>query len=145
MDHATRRRVAATYGTGVFVSRRRPHELSALASVLPAAAHNTATTQLVYSLCDAPGHASPEHPECPARIAAITAALRHGLLDQHPAVRQLPRTTSTAAAEAGLALVHPPAYLRRLQELCGTLQAPTMIDDATYMAPRSYDAACEVG
>lgn len=62
----------------------------------------------------------------------------------------LPPPTQLAAVDSSqlqevLQLVHPAAYLKRLQEICASLQSPTMIDDSTYIAPGSFGACCEVG
>lgn len=67
------------------------------------------------------------HPEGPERIAAIHSALDASGLASHPAVARLepPSLTDAAARQAlsqRLQLVHPKGYLRRLAEICGSLE-----------------------
>lgn len=119
---------------------RRVHAASALP-----AAHR----QLVCTFSPAAGHDKQSHPETASRIAALKKALsQHGLDHQNPQMRVLPPPqlgADTSRLHDVLQLVHPAAYLARLQEICGSLQAPAMIDDSTYIAPGSYVACCEVG
>lgn len=115
-----------------------------IASALPA------QRQLVCTFSPAVGHDKPTHPETAARIEALRDALsQHGLDQQHPQMKIL-QPPQLGAADVSqlqevLQLVHPAAYLSRLQEICGSLQAPALIDDSTYIAPGSYVACCEVG
>lgn len=97
--------------------------------------------QLVCTLSAAAAH-DMQHPETAARVAAL--AQSDPL--QHPRVSVLqppPAAEISSQLEAVLQLVHPAGYLARLQEICSSLQSPTMIDDSTYIAPGSYTACCE--
>jgi hypothetical protein len=104
----------------------------------------------VYTLCAAPGHAQAQHPECPQRVTAIAEALQRHALHAHPRVSQLrPRLTADSAhqdsrLQEALQLVHPPGCLSRLAAICASLDAPSMVDDSTYISPGSYAACCEV-
>eukprot|EP00878_Enallax_costatus_P030722 GHUV01033501.1.p1 GENE.GHUV01033501.1~~GHUV01033501.1.p1 ORF type:complete len:308 (+),score=59.95 GHUV01033501.1:553-1476(+) len=44
---------------------------------------------------------------------------------------------------SSLQLVHPAGYLQRLEQICSSLQGPTMVDESTYIAPGSFGACCE--
>lgn len=86
----------------------------------------------------------PQHPETAARVAVLAQC--HLL--QHPRVSLLQPPAAaeiSSQLETVLQLVHPAGYLMRLQEICSSLQSPTMVDDSTYIAPGSYTACCEVG
>jgi acetoin utilization deacetylase AcuC-like enzyme len=70
------------------------------------------------------------HPECPERIHAIQQALSAAGLDQDASMRLL--TAQELAAWQGealldaLQLVHPRAYLERLDSICRGLQVSAM-------------------
>lgn len=104
----------------------------------------SADVQLVCTLSTAAGHDMQQHPETAARVAVLAQLdlLQHPreTLLQPPAAAEI-----SSQLETVLKLVHPAGYLARLQEICSSLQAPTMIDDSTYIAPGSYAACCEVG
>ncbi|KAI8472046.1 MAG: histone deacetylase [Monoraphidium minutum] len=96
------------------------------------------------------GHAKEGHPECPERIAAIRDALSAAGLDRHAAARALGAADLAAWRRGGAArlmgaieLVHPRAYLERLEAICGGLQAPAMVDESTYIAPGSFEASLD--
>lgn len=115
--------------------RRRTRNRAAAAAGSP--------VQLVCTLSAAAGHDMPQHPETAARVAVLVQC---DLL-QHPRVSlQHPPATAEISSqlEAVLQLVHPAGYLLRLQDICSSLQSPTMVDDSTYIAPGSYAACCEV-
>ncbi|GBF91129.1 hypothetical protein Rsub_04798 [Raphidocelis subcapitata] len=102
--------------------------------------------RLVYVLDEAPGHAKDAHPEGPQRVRAIAAALAAAGLEAHGAA---PLGAAAAAAWRGAAArealqrVHPPQYLERLESICRGLEAPTLVDESTYIAPGSFLAGLE--
>lgn len=109
----------------------------------------SAQVQLVCSISAAAGHDKPQHPESAGRVLAIQEAISQSGLSRQPHVTVL-QPPQFAAADINqlqdvLQLVHPSGYLARLQEICASLTAPTMIDDSTYISPGSYVACCEVG
>lgn len=112
--------------------------------------HSAATrsVQLVCTISAAPGHDKPEHPETAARVVAVQDSLAQSGLLEHPQISlvQPPKLEAADISQLQevLQLVHPAGYLARLQEICASLQGPTMIDDSTYIAPGSYLACCEV-
>ena len=79
-------------------------------------------------------HAQPGHPERPARLAAVRAAL-----DADPALAALPRRAGAPAGRRALERVHAPAYLDRLESLCESGGGP--LDPDTYATPASLDVA----
>lgn len=100
---------------------------------------------LAYTLSAAPGHDKPEHPETAARVLALPQPLDECGVSSHPRVRLLQPLPVAApdSLQEVLQLVHPAAYLSRLQEICASLQGPTMIDDSTYISPGSFVGCCE--
>jgi hypothetical protein len=104
--------------------------------------------QLVCAISAAPGHDKPQHPETASRVVAIHDSLTQLGLLKHPHISLVQPSRLEAAGviqlQEVLQLVHPAGYLARLQEICASLQGPTMIDDSTYIAPGSYIACCEV-
>lgn len=102
---------------------------------------------LTYTLSAAPSHDKAEHPECPRRLYGIQRHLHQQGLDQHQRIFSLPidNWASHTRLQEALQLVHPAPYLRRLQEICSSLEAgPAMIDDSTFISPGSYEACCQV-
>jgi acetoin utilization deacetylase AcuC-like enzyme len=87
----------------------------------------------ITSLQHDPSALSPEHPDAPARLLAIeTAMSRVDWLgcSVHPA---------PAAPERELALVHDPAHIRMIRDMCS--RGGGQIDADTYVGERSYVAA----
>ncbi|KAG2443162.1 hypothetical protein HYH02_009572 [Chlamydomonas schloesseri] len=93
----------------------------------------------------APGHAKDGHPECPARLDAITGALRALTASQRPELDPLAaalhwrRGSGRLATDEELRLVHPQAYLDAIRAACGKLTGPKLVDDSTYLAPGSFE------
>jgi acetoin utilization deacetylase AcuC-like enzyme len=76
---------------------------------------------------------SPGHPDTPARLIVLEAALeRRGWLDWE-------RRLAPAASEEQLELVHSPQLVCAIRELCEA--GGGAIDPDTYAGPRSYEAA----
>jgi acetoin utilization deacetylase AcuC-like enzyme len=104
--------------------------------------------QLICTISAAPGHDKPQHPETANRAEAIHDTLAQSGLLKHPgfSLVQPPKLEAAGVIQLQevLQLVHPAGYLARLQEICSSLQGPTMIDDSSYIAPGSYIACCEV-
>ena len=80
------------------------------------------------------GHAQPGHPERPARLAAIRAAL-----DADPVLSAFPRITGVPAPRRAAERIHAPAYLDLLDTLCETGGGDLDLD--TYATPASVDVA----
>jgi len=76
---------------------------------------------------------SPGHPDTPERLIALEAALAER--DWLGWERRL----APAASEAQLELVHDPAHVRAVRELCEA--GGGAIDADTFVGPRSYEAA----
>ena len=79
-------------------------------------------------------HAQPGHPERPARLEAVRAAL-----DADPVLSALPRLDAAAAPRAALERVHPPAFLDRLDALAEA--GGGQVDPDTYVTPDSARVA----
>ncbi len=75
----------------------------------------------------------PEHPDTPDRIRAIEARLE-AVNWAGAELREAP-----AATEPELELVHSPALIARIQEICA--QGGGALDDDTFVSHRSYEAA----
>lgn len=91
----------------------------------------------VFSLVPSPGHEYPDHPERPQRLSVLSerlASLPVSSLDAQPATPQ------------EIALVHDPALVSRLEQLCRE-EAPAIIDYApTFITPTSFaDALLAAG
>ena len=95
------------------------------------------------SLDHDPAALSPDHPDSPTRVLAIEAALRQAdWLGCQPRV-------APAATERELELVHSPAHVRHLRELCarggGPIDADTYVGEASYVAAlHAAGGACEM-
>jgi acetoin utilization deacetylase AcuC-like enzyme len=85
------------------------------------------------SLLHDPQALSPEHPDHPARLAAIEAALAEAQLDG------LERLSAPAACETELTLVHTDGHVAFIRNLCET--GGGEIDADTYVGEASYQAA----
>jgi hypothetical protein len=84
------------------------------------------------------------HPESPERITVIERTLSAD--SRLRSLQRLPPPSGgwdAPRVRAALELVHPPQYLDRLAQICSGLQAPTMIDDSTYVCPGSFKECCE--
>ena len=79
-------------------------------------------------------HAQPGHPERPARMAAVRAALA-----ADPGLADLARVAGEPASRAALERVHTPAYLDRLESVCA--HGGGDLDADTYATPASLDVA----
>ena len=79
-------------------------------------------------------HAQLGHPERPARLAAVRAAL-----SADPALAALPRITGAPAGRDALQRVHAPAYLDRLDATCAA--GGGTLDPDTYATAASFDVA----
>ncbi len=89
----------------------------------------------VLSVQDGDGaHAQPGHPERPARLAAVRAAL-----GADPVLAALPRLTGVPAARRALERIHTPAYLDRLETICEA--GGGNLDPDTYATSASFDVA----
>jgi acetoin utilization deacetylase AcuC-like enzyme len=87
----------------------------------------------ITSLQHDPGALSPDHPDSPERLLAIeTAMARVDWLGC--AVHAAP-----AAPERELELVHDPAHIRRIRDICA--RGGGQIDEDTYVGEKSYVAA----
>jgi acetoin utilization deacetylase AcuC-like enzyme len=80
-----------------------------------------------------PGALSPEHPDSPARLEAIEAALTRARL---PGLR---RVVAPRARPAELLLVHSAGHIAFLRDLCAS--GGGQIDEDTFVGPASYEAA----
>ncbi|HEY5187785.1 MAG TPA: histone deacetylase [Solirubrobacteraceae bacterium] len=76
---------------------------------------------------------SPDHPDSPARLEAIEAALAQATLPE------LERIAAPSALPAELALVHSADHVRSLRELCES--GGGEIDQDTFVGPASFHAA----
>jgi acetoin utilization deacetylase AcuC-like enzyme len=90
-----------------------------------------------------PGAFAPGHPDVPARIEAIEAAMDAALRPDRQ-VREAP-----AASERELELVHDARHVRAMRELCarggGQIDADTYVGEASYRAAvHSAGGACEM-
>jgi acetoin utilization deacetylase AcuC-like enzyme len=85
------------------------------------------------SLAHDPSAHTAGHPDVPARIAAIEAAL------QRDGYRGLEPRTTPAATSDELTLVHTPEHIEHIQTLAR--QGGGQIDEDTHVGPRSYEAA----
>jgi acetoin utilization deacetylase AcuC-like enzyme len=85
------------------------------------------------SLAHDPGILAPDHPDTPARIEAIESAL--GFHDWLGCERLL----APAATEAELELVHTPAHVEFIRNVC--LDGGGRIDADTFVGKASYEAA----
>jgi acetoin utilization deacetylase AcuC-like enzyme len=85
------------------------------------------------SLAHDPSALSPDHPDSPARIEAIEAAIADSSL------APLTRVSAPAAGEAELRLVHSTEHIDAIRALCE--RGGGQIDDDTAVGPASYDAA----
>ena len=83
---------------------------------------------------DDAAHAQPGHPERPARLAAVRAAL-----DADPVLAALPRVSGAPATRRALERIHAPDYLDLLDRLCETGGGALDVD--TYATARSADVA----
>lgn len=83
-------------------------------------------------LDDDDGHASPGHPERPARLDAIREAVR-----ADPGLGALPRLDAPPAPREALERVHLPAYLDAVETFCET--GGGRLDVDTYATPGSWD------
>lgn len=85
----------------------------------------------VYSFVEAPGHASPDHPEAPSRFETLKRRLGEF---------RAARVEARAATRADVARVHEPAFLRELEAAC---RAGTQIIDPapTYVTRSSFEDA----
>jgi acetoin utilization deacetylase AcuC-like enzyme len=82
-------------------------------------------------------HRTPaDHPERPARVAAIEQALREAGLDRHPEVAWV---TPEPASEVHLRRVHTTEYLESLAS--AGVEGLRALDPDTYIGPRSLEAA----
>lgn len=79
-------------------------------------------------------HAQPGHPERPARLDAVRAAIQ-----ADPALAAIPRLSGFPASVDDLARVHPEAYLDLLDTFCAT--GGGQLDPDTYATPASWDVA----
>jgi len=77
----------------------------------------------------------PEHPESPARLAAILRHFSNVGLD-----KQLIQITSTQAYEDALLRCHHPRHIEQLERLSDT-NGKIQLDQDTIIGPNSYDAA----
>lgn len=84
-------------------------------------ARTAATHRLVYSLLHAEQHDKPGHPEAAARTRAIEQALAQQSFQQQLDLVS-GSSTDAQAVMRSLELVHPAGYLRRVQEICSSLQ-----------------------
>lgn len=82
------------------------------------------------------GHAQPGHPERPARMAAVRAAI-----DADPVLSALPRLTGDPASRHALERIHAGAYLDLLETLCETGGGDLDLD--TYATPASMGVATQ--
>ncbi|MBV9198101.1 MAG: histone deacetylase [Solirubrobacterales bacterium] len=81
-----------------------------------------------------PGAAAPGHPDAPARITAIEAAL------EREGWKGCERRSAPCASESELELVHAPAHVESIRTLAGAgggqLDADTWLDESSYRAAR---------
>lgn len=82
-------------------------------------------------LDDHAGHAQPGHPERPARLDAVRAAI-----EAAPALSALPRLSGLPAGRETLERVHPPAYLDLIEAYCA--QGGGDLDIDTYATAASW-------
>jgi acetoin utilization deacetylase AcuC-like enzyme len=97
-----------------------------------------ATDRLLYfhhesSLAHDPSAYAPDHPDVPARITAIEAAL------QRDGWRGIERRTAPAATRDELTLVHTAEHVNRIEAL--STKGGGQIDEDTHVGPQSYEAA----
>ena len=81
-------------------------------------------------------HAQPGHPERPARMAAVRAALAADAV-----LAALPRVTGAPAPRRALERVHAPAYLDALERLCDTGGGD--LDADTFATPASLEVSAQ--
>jgi acetoin utilization deacetylase AcuC-like enzyme len=95
------------------------------------------------SLAHDPSVLAPEHPDAPERVKAIEAAME-GVDWLGCEVRDAPQAT-----ESELQLVHSPAHVQRIRDLCiaggGQIDEDTFVGDASYRAAlHAAGGACEM-
>ncbi len=83
---------------------------------------------------DTDGHAAPGHPESPARLRAIAAALA-----ADPGLARLPRVAAGPVDRDRLRLVHADAHVARVE--AASRGGGAWFDPDTYCAPASFDIA----
>lgn len=90
---------------------------------------------VAYSLVPSPGHDFPGHPENQTRFAHFKTILNSPIAEHMQLVEGSP------ASEELISTIHPPAYLKALQQ--ASARGPGFVDYGdTYVTPDSYHAAC---